>query len=683
MHERPENTIPAISDTAPGPCWTVLLVSIALVAATVVAYWPVHDAGFVRFDDNYYVTDNYNVKQGLSLDGLKWAFTSFDASNWHPLTWLSHMLDVQLFGLAPARHHLVNLLFHCLNALLLLGFLLYTTRRLWPSAFVATLFALHPLHVESVAWISERKDVLCACFWLLTIWSYAFYVRCPSRWRYVMTLGFFALGLMAKPMLVTLPLVLLLLDYWPLARFCIELPAGRSRKKRSPLWPLIVEKTPFVAMAIASVIVTIVAQQRSITPIQTADIWVRLTNAFDSYGWYIWKMVVPTGLAVHYPLIHRPLASGAIVLLIMVATTFLVLKYRRAHPYILTGWLWYMITLVPVIGIVHVGTQSHADRYTYIPLVGLFVIIAWAAAAIAERTPLLRFIVVAVAAAVLVMAAVVTHMTAGYWRDSFALLSHALAVTHDNAKIEVAFGGYLAENGRPDEALVHLQKAAGSDSNDGTAFNIMGVIYLAKGQSDKAMQYFTEATKYNWVNRTAEQNLGAILLNMRRFDLAAAHLKKAVELNPYSPEAYSYQAIALAETGKPDEAARALEKALRFGPEMAIVYYAKGCVLAKAGALEPAALAYQKSISIAPSHMACGNLGNILFVQGKLDDAAASYRRAIAIDPNASDGYFNLAIVLDKLGDREKAIEAAARAIEVNPKDAGVQAFYRKLTQPK
>jgi len=663
--------------------WLVVLVAAALAAVTIIAYYRVANNDFICFDDPYYVTDNYHVKGGLSTEGTKWAFTAFYSSNWHPLTWLSHMLDVELFGVTPRGPHLVNLGYHVVNTLLLLMFLLYTTGRLWPSAFVAALFALHPLHVESVAWVSERKDVLSTFFWMLTMLSYAWCVRRPVFWKYGITMLVFALGLMAKPMLVTMPLVLLLLDYWPLERFGGEPPRQRRRRRvtvRS--WSLVLEKVPFLGLSAASAVVTVLAQEKSINTPQTIGRLSVLTNAIVSCGRYAWKMIWPSNIALFYPHPHRPLIAGAIAVgILIVAATVIVLRYRRTCPYLVTGWLWYLITLIPVIGLIQVGDQSHADRYTYIPLTGLFIMVAWGAADILGRAAWLRPVAIAAGTIVLACSGWLTWQTTGYWKDSITLFSRAIAVTEDNAKMEASLGARLAEAGRVDEALEHLERSVQSKGNDGSAYNALGTIWLERGDRAKAIEYFTEATKYDWMNIKGEHNLGTLYVGMRRYDEAVPHLRRAVELNPYSAESYGLLAIALSETGRMEDAVKACDKAMELDPDAAIVQYARGYILAKRGKLEAAAEAYLRSIEIAPSYMAYGNLGNVLFLLGRLEDAAQSYRRAIELEPNKADAYYNLACMLDRMGRKDEAAVQVKRATEIDPNDKEAEAMYLRLTQ--
>jgi len=675
--ELTDNAIAAVSKDAR---WPVFLVSLILAVSTAVVYQGVAHSDFISFDDPFYVTNNYHVKKGLSVEGFRWAFTEFYASNWHPLTWLSHMLDVELFGLTPSGPHLVNLGFHIANTLLLFWFFLRTTKLLWPGAFVAAMFALHPLHVESVAWISERKDVLSTFFWFAVMISWSYYAASPSRGRYILSLLLFAFGLMSKPMLVTLPVVLLLLDFWPLSRIPLDQPRNRRRSSASPVFRLIIEKIPFAVLSVASAITTMRAQKLSINTTRTIDIPSMMTNAIVSYGRYALKMVWPAGLAMHYPHEHRPLWAGAaVVILLLIMATLAVIRLRRHCPYLLTDWFWYLVTLVPVAGFIQVGDQSHADRYTYIPLIGLFAVIAWGAYAIVEKKPRLKPVVTIAALLSLAAVCVLTWRQVGYWKDNVTLFNRTLAVTGDNPKVEVSLGSWLVKNGKVDEGIVLLEKAMRSRNHDGSAFNALGVIYLDKGDWNKALGYFNEAAKYDWMNVKAEHNLGAVYSSMMDYGKAVGHLEKAVSLSPYSAETWALYAVALCETGRIDEAIRAYERALELDEELAIVHYAKGHVLAKMGKLPEAVNAYVKSMELGPTYTTFGNLGNALYAMGRYEDAAQSYRRAIELQPERGDAYYSLGYTYARMGRKQEAIDTLKQCLDRNPNDKEARALYEKL----
>jgi tetratricopeptide (TPR) repeat protein len=431
-----------------------LLISMALIVATIAVFWQVGNNGFINYDDPGYVFENPHVASGLSQENIRWAFTAIHMSNWHPLTWISHMIDCQFFGLDPRGHHFTSLALHILNTLLLFFFLARTTGAHWRSCCVAALFALHPLHVESVAWVAERKDVLSAFFWMLTIWAYAGYAKRPGHARYVLVALIFALGLMAKGMLVTLPFVLLLLDYWPLGRFTS---AGERTDRRRPT-RLIIEKLPLLALAIASSAVTYLAQEKWGSITHDSTFAANLGNALITYLIYIKKTVWPDVLAIFYPFnpagvtITMSLAAA----LILACVSILVIRDARRHSYLFVGWFWYLVTLLPVIGIVRLGQHAMADRYTYIPLIGLFIIVAWGVSDLKTGVRWERCALIPAAVAILSVSAVLTWRQVGRWRDSVTLFSHAVEVTDNNWLAYVTLSEAYVEQGNLVEALRNI-----------------------------------------------------------------------------------------------------------------------------------------------------------------------------------------------------------------------------------
>jgi tetratricopeptide (TPR) repeat protein len=458
-----------------------ILVGLALLVATAAVYWQVGSHEFISVDDNVYITANELLQRGFDPDGVGWVFGTGYAFNWHPLTWLSHLIDYELYGLEPAGHHYTNLAFHLANTILLLLVLSRMTRAFWASLFVAGVFALHPLHVESVAWAAERKDVLSTFFWMLTLWGYARYVEAPCAGRYVLALSLFALGLMAKPMLVSLPIVLLLLDYWPLARIRLgsseHHESGENKKKRrkrkkkrrqetlesqTTLIQLLREKIPFVVLALISSVLTFLAQKSggTVVSIDLIPLGMRIENAFVSYVNYVVMALWPTGLAILYP--HPgPTLSGWYALasaILLIAVTVAVLAGARRRPYLALGWLWYLITLVPVIGVVQVGEQALADRYMYVPLIGLSIMLAWGAPELLARLPARRVILTGSAVAVLAASAVMSWRQVGYWKDDLALHGHMLEVTRENAFAHYHLAYALHQRERYDEAAHHYRE---------------------------------------------------------------------------------------------------------------------------------------------------------------------------------------------------------------------------------
>ncbi len=526
-----------------------VLVAIILLAGIVFA--PVASFDFVNLDDDSYVTANPIVQQGLTAQGVAWAFTTTSVSNWHPLTWLSHMIDCQVFGARPGPQHMMNLAIHELAAVALFLTLTRLTRTVWPSAFVAVLFAIHPLHVESVTWISERKDVLSGLSWMLALAAYAAYAERPNRLNYVFVSVFFVVGLLSKPMVVTLPFVLLLLDYWPLRRIDF---AGNSDWLHA-VRRVFIEKLPLMLLSAVSCAITLIAQHRggAIASTATFSVGVRLENAVVSYVMYLVKMFVPIGLAAHYP--HpggslpgwQVLAASAV----LVAITAVSVLLMRRCPYLLVGWLWYLGTLVPVIGIVQTGSQAMADRYTYVPLIGGFIMLTWGLRDVGLRifgsgeSSLRTWCFAACAGAAIAVLSVITVFQVMHWRNSIALFEHALRVTEHNSKAHNNLGTALMDSRRYGEAAAHFSKAIEEAPNNTDALSNLGVALLLLGKNAEAESMFLEVLKRRPNDPTIETNLGVALLQQRKNDAARNHLMRAIELDPSCDKAR--QALALTE----------------------------------------------------------------------------------------------------------------------------------------
>ncbi len=565
-------------------------ICVVLVIATIAAYEPVRFNDFVDYDDNVYVTGNPEVKNGLTGKAIVWAFTTGHTGNWHPLTWLSHIVDCQLFGLKPLGHHLTNLFLHVLNTILLfLVFKTMTVQR-WPSAFVAAIFAVHPVHVESVAWVAERKDVLSGLFWILTMAAYERYARQPSLRRYFPVAAAMGLGLMAKPMLVTMPFVLLLLDYWPLERI-----QWREEKNGGTFWTLAVEKIPLFIMSGISSVITVIVQRGGGTVVPSAmlSVDVRVANAVISYLRYIKKMIYPSGLSVFYPYHSQSLLLAILCFVILVLVTAAVIYFGRRRRYIATGWFWYVGTLVPVIGIVQVGSQSMADRYTYVPLIGLFIIIAWCASELSAGWRYQKIVLGICSAAVVTGLLASTRMQVRHWQNSDTLFEHALAVTEDNSITHNHYGIFLLEQKRFEEALAQFDEAVRISPRNRDARKNKGLAYLGMGRFDEGIDAFREmlsdwpdwpyaqywlgvayARKGDYEQAVvcfetalrqmaaspggrigSEQaciyhDLGLAYLLLGKFDLAVRNLKEAVRLDPNYPGAADNLEAALAEQEK-------------------------------------------------------------------------------------------------------------------------------------
>ncbi len=498
---------------------------------------------FVNFDDVNYVVDNSQVTRGVTAQGIAWAFTQSHAANWHPITWISHMLDCQFYGLSPAGPHLTNVLLHIATTILLFLVLREMTGSLFRSAFVAAVFAIHPLRVESVAWVAERKDVLSGLFFMLTVWAYVRYAGKRSPVRYGLMLLLFALGLMSKPILVTLPFVLLLLDYWPLHRFTAVRDRGENFSKISRR--LVLEKLPLFAMAAASGLATILAQKGSLQTIAGIPLSLRVANAFTSYAAYLRQMFWPVDLAVLYPFTDRNLiilgaVSAALLTGISVSVFFL-----RSRRYLVTGWLWYLVMLGPVIGIIQVGNQARADRYTYLPQIGLYLLATWLAADLCAGWRHRRLFLGTLALAILGPLAFAAHTQASHWQNSQSLWTRAVACTSDNAIAHTNLAEAFFQSGRMDEAIEHAQKALQIDPRQAVAHSALGLAFLQKRRLDEAVTHLQNALEI-LPNAAAHSNLGVALMQAGRIDEALANYRKAVELNPEAIDALSNMAWALA-----------------------------------------------------------------------------------------------------------------------------------------
>jgi FOG: TPR repeat len=549
-----------------------LLIGLALAAGVLAVFAPVRHYELGDFDDRAYVGANAHVAQGLTWQGVAWAFTTTQEANWHPLAWLSHMADVELYGADLGKHHLTNVLLHVINTLLLFGLLLRATRAIGPSAFVAALFGVHPLHVEPVAWIAERKELLCTFFGLLAIGAYVHYARRPSARRYLLVMILFALGLMAKPMLVTLPFVLLLLDVWPLGRAPgFPTLATAAPATATTAWPrLLREKLPLLALTLASSAVTFVVQRNggAVASMDALPLPLRLSDAAVSYVKYLGKTIWPTRLAILYP--HPRSFSGSEVLgavLLLIGISALLVRAARQRPYLLVGWLWYLGTLVPVIGLVQVGSQSMADRYTYVPLIGLFIMVAWGASDLIARWPHRESLLRAGALLAIVACAVAARAQLGHWQDTVTVWSHALAVTNDNARAHNNLGVALALTGRSDEAFAHYLEAVRIDPEYADAQYNLGNQLLEKQRAAEACLHYSEAIRIQPDFARAHFGLAVCLAAEGKLAHAVREMMSAVELEPENADFHYNLAVLLVRQGRRSAAAKHLETAVRLDPD--------------------------------------------------------------------------------------------------------------------
>jgi len=549
-----------------------LSICLLLTVAALAAYWQLLDNNFIHLDDYEYVIENPHVNKGITKQGVRWAFSSFYANNWHPLTWLSHMLDCQLFGLNPGMHHLTNLLFHIGSSIMLFLAFARATGALWRSAFVAALFALHPLHVESVAWVAERKDVLSAFFWIMTIWAYILYLERKGVCRYLMVLLVFALGLMSKQMLVTLPFVLLLMDYWPLGRMdpgqWTAIPGpGISQ---SGIFQLVREKIPLFALTAGGTVIAFLAQHRggSVASLEALTLNSRVCNALVSYLAYMVNMIWPSDLAVYYPHTGEyPLWQVAGAGLILFFLSLALLWWGRRLPYLAVGWLWYLGTLLPVIGLIQVGAQAMADRYTYIPLIGLFIIISWVIPDLLQKRKNYRIMLSLPAVIVLSALIICTWLQVRRWSDTITLFTHTLDVTADNWLAHNALGTALKKQGQLESAIAHYSEAIRLRPHYPDAHVNLGVALYSGNMLEQAVWHFSEAIRIEPEHDGAHDNLGVALARQGKTAEALDHLLKALSINPDNAKAHNNLGNTLAIMGRFDEAVRHFREALRINPD--------------------------------------------------------------------------------------------------------------------
>lgn len=527
---------------------------------------------FINYDTDRYVYENQHVKDGLTKKDIGWAFTTIYASNWHPVTWLSHMLDVELFGLKPGCHHFSNVLFHSVNAMLLFWILARMTGDIWKSGLVAALFAIHPLHVQSVAWVAERKDVLSTFFGFLAIGSYLRYVRCPRIGRYMPVLIFFILSVMSKPMLVTLPFVLLLIDCWPLKRFNFQMlsVSDGSGSQMPAKVSLIVEKIPLFLVSAASSMVTLYVQQDggAVGSLALYPLHLRIVNALVSYAGYIGKMVWPVNLAVVYPYPDVfPAWQIWVACLMLSCMSFVALKNYKSRPWLLVGWLWYLGTLLPVIGFVQAGSQAMADRYTYVPLIGMFIFLVWGLSDLFEGSRIKQHYYVIITASILSALIAVSWNQVGYWQNSITLFERALDVTKNNYVAHNNLGHRLLELKKTDEALQHFAKSIEINSEFEIAHLNLGLAFSRQGKFDQAIKHYSKALQIKPNYTVAHNNLGNAWYRLDKADKAYEHYIEAIKTNPTYAEAYNNLGAASIRMGDPKRAVFFFRKALKLNPE--------------------------------------------------------------------------------------------------------------------
>ena len=659
-----------------------------LFALTLVVFLPVAHFDFVNYDDPDYVSANAHVQTGLSAANVIWAFGSGHASNWHPLTWLSHQLDATLFGLKPGPQHLVNVVFHAFNAVLLFLVLRRMTGAHWPSALVAALFAVHPLRVESVAWISERKDVLSGLFLLLTLGAYVRYAqgrtaaaapRAITLAWYSLSLICFGLGLLSKPMLVTAPCLLLLLDYWPLGRLDLRqrlLPQARQR---------LLEKLPFLALAIGSCAVTFLVQRGGGAVSTSLPVGARIANALVSYVRYLSKTFWPADLSVLYPHPGRwpALAVAGAGALLAFASTMVILQ-ARTRPYLLVGWFWFLGALVPVIGLIQVGVQAMADRYSYVPSIGLFILLVWSAQDVLYQWPRLKSGAALASLLLLAATGLACSHQLQFWRDSGALFRRAVQVTSNNYLAYNNLGYFLSGQGRLDLAEENYRKSLAINPTYSDALNNLGFALAGQGKPAEAIPLYEAALRTSPRQPEIHNNLGNALSEMGRLDEAIRQYLLALQQQPDHPEAHNNLGIALAMQGKLDAAMEQFRTAIGLKPGYGDAYSNFGNALAAQHKFSEALVQYEQALRRSPGDCrAHNNLGNVLLELGEPQEAADHYIAALRLKADNPEACFGLGVALARLNRRAEAMAQFRQALRLNPSHAEAQRQLELLSQGK
>ncbi len=648
----------------------LLIVYIVLIFATLAVFWQVHQYDFVNFDDIVYVTQNSHIQSGITLDGVSWAFSTTYAEFWHPLTWLSLMFDYQLYGLNAGGYHLTNLILHIMSTLLLFWLFNRMTGAIWRSAFVAALFALHPLHVESVAWIADRKDVLSGFFWMLTLCLYVYYTEKPVVRRYLLVLLCFVCGLMSKSMIVTLPMVLILLDYWPLGRLQLndQKLSGTKIAGIIPLWQLR-EKIPFFVFSAGFSIITLYAQHNPSS--KAFSLSSRIANAPVSFVTYLGKTLWPHDLAVFYPFSHQlPVwqVVGATLLIIVISAAVIVMVKRV--PYLFVGWLWYAITILPVIGIIQIGKHAMADRYTYLPSIGISIMLAWGIPFLIKREEIRKKILFPVGIVFLAILSFLTWQQCDYWKNSYELFTHTLKVTRDNYTMHCNLAVLLAGQGDSKAAEFHYWKALKIKPDDKDTNMNFGNLLVRQGRLDEAIERYIAAIKSKPDFVEAYNSLGVAYVQRGDWQKAIEQFSTAVKINPGYLDAQNNLKMALLQNQVKEYAStkqsRVSEDVNTFSGRMMA-----GNTLMKKGDLDGAIIHFQEALKIEPKNLnAHVSMGLALGYKRNFDGAIIRFREAIKINPRIPEIYNSLAVALTYTGKFEEAIVQLKKAIEINPKFA-------------
>lgn len=656
--------ISPVADGKPSALWSERLAPLLLFILVIWTFLPSLKNEFIEYDDSVYVYNNEHVKQGFSVAGVAWAFSDVSTGNWHPLTWFTHMLDAQIYGLSPWGHHLTSVLLHAANTVLLFFVLRRMTRRPWASLIAAVLFGLHPMRVESVTWICERKDVLSGFFWIASLWAYARFVEestattRAAKGFYVASLLLFFCGLMSKPVMVTFPCALLLLDYWPLGRW-----------KQGAVLKLMMEKLPFFLLTTLVCSVTYMAQKHTgmMSPLSDLQPSERLQNAPVAYVRYLAKTFWPSDLCALYP--HPGQWPAVLVvgtLLLLVAISAFAFSQRRQHPYLLPGWLWYLGTLVPMIGVVQVGAQSMADRYSYIPVIGACLILGVGAAELAKKwRPAPVWLCVGGVALVLV---VLTRQQIAYWKDNVSVWRHAIVVTDANYEAHYRLGRALAIQGNLDGALVEFTKVVQLRPGFAEGHYSLGKALALQGRLDEAFDQFQRAVEIDPSNVVALNNAGNILLQRGRFAGSIGYFRRVLELQADNAPAHGNLGYALVQTGRLDEAITHLQQAVELQPQNSSAHNNLGSVYLRRGDFAQATVQFQIVLQLEPTSVeAHNNLGSALLALGKSGQAIQSFRAAVALQPGSAELRRNLGYALSQQGRLDDAIKEFQEAIRLKP----------------
>jgi protein O-mannosyl-transferase len=657
----------------------LMIISILiLIMLSIIIYWNTQNHTFIYYDDQLYVTSNHRIQAAITLKNVFSMFTDTHTGNWHPLTMMSHMLDWQLFGEKAGGHHWISVIIHIFNTVLLFLLLNQLTGAIWRSFLVAALFAVHPINVESVAWVAERKNVLSTFFWILTILFYVWYVKQPGWKRYLLVFLCFALGLMSKPMLVTLPFVLLLLDYWPLNRTSINTQNKNQVEIQTPLQKgkpklsfLILEKIPLFILTAISICVTLYTQHnvRAMVNLDSLPVLKRINNAIVSYGLYIKKMFWPMDLSVFYPLYNIDIWQLLIGSALMVTLTIIALNYYRKYPYLLVGWFWYIGTLVPVIGLVQVGAQSMADRYAYVPFIGLFIMLVWYLANIVKRNACKKFSLILTSFIVILVLSVLSWQRCQLWGDQFALWNDVLK----NHKVAFAYnfrGLAYVDQGQYSLALADYNIAIARDKKFAEAINNRGILYSTIGQYKNALKDYNQAIELQPKFADAYYNRGILYLEINKWDAAISDFTIAINIDPYMADYFNNRGVALRLKGEYEKSFADFGRALKINQNLAEAYFNRGIINNIYEKYIPAIANFTEALKIKPQYTdAYFNRGVSFAFLGKYDDAIRDFRQVLNINANYIPDLENMGSLLKKMKRYEESSIQLKKILQIKPND--------------